>query len=99
MNEPKSIDKICPILGSQIRQAITHVKGIQVSGIQSTETIMSLCVRDKCQLWDEQSKHCSFRVSSSAITGISPAIIMLNDILDKVIDAIRDLKEEKHDNL
>ena len=99
MNETKSIDKICPILGSHIRTVQANIKGITLASQVTAEVLLSNCVREKCQLWSDNYSNCTYVEQSKAILQLiaqtSCTTMALRDIQAQIIL----IKRKSDDNI
>ena len=86
-DEAKDIHKICPILGSHLKTTTSSIKGIALSSVQGAEQILSLCMREKCQLWDESVGNCRIAL-------IPTTISWLTKELEGIVPALRDIQTQ-----
>lgn len=98
MNETKNVDKICPIFGSHMIPVISKVPGVFGQQILGGEFKLINCQKDKCQLWANGPQACCIELISSHLDSLHIFAATIEECLNNIEAAIRDLKEAKDEN-
>lgn len=98
MNETKYVDKICPLFGSHLIPVQGKLSGLPGQIVFGGQQQLSLCQKDKCELWDEEIKECSQKNHASITSAIYAFSVSIEECLNHINDSIRDHLKEKHGN-
>jgi len=93
IDEPKNVDKLCPIFGSHMIPIISKVPGVFGQQILGGDFKLLNCQKAKCELWNKTEQYCSFYWIAFKLDNLPLALSHLLESLNNIESAIRDLKE------